>query len=108
MERDEFWRYLKKEAKNLHFKAYDCHGKRRIDGECGNRFHVIFKNSLTDSEHGRPYCGDYWSGFHTMIPGKRLLQGKRKRFSLRKTRVDTGMGLLAFNAKPLQSHVHWR
>ena len=44
MELDKLWHYLKKKKQKIWIvKAYDHHGKRRIDWECGDPFHAPFK-----------------------------------------------------------------
>ena len=68
------------------------------------------KNSLTDSEHGKFYriAGITAAVFIQLSWARASFKEKRKRFPLRQTIVDTGRGLLDFDANPLQTHLHWR
>ncbi|ETZ05192.1 hypothetical protein K737_300376 [Holospora undulata HU1] len=92
---DEFWNYLKKEAKIWIFKAwiskvYDRAGKGLFDWEFGDRLSQTFKRLF---ERLLFYCADHWAEFNKIIPSTRLFQGKDKRFPLNKITLHIAIGL---------------
>ena len=68
------------------------------------------ENSLTDSEHEKFYCRDDWSGFHTMIPGQHVVQGKEKTFFINEKKgrnrywIPHFRGKISANLRLLEIH----
>ncbi|GAJ45802.1 IS1 transposase [Holospora elegans E1] len=84
---DEFWHYLKKEARNFGFlklKVCDRAGKRLIDWEFGDHYSQTFKRLFERLKKWKIlfYCKDHWAGFNKIIPIPHPFQGKDKTFSI--------------------------